>query len=147
MQKDLNFPRNHKSLRSSAKSQKNMNEKKWRCNRGRDGFRPSYYYLWICFKNSTLYIHPDSAYTPHTHTHTNSRGQVAAQQSWSIWKALSTDTTPASEGCLHSSYLGEQQQKKAFHLHPFLRNKELESVCHETDIPFVLLRAMQRMLI
>lgn len=70
MQKDLNFPRNHKSLRSSAKSQKNMNEKKWRCNRGRDGFRPSYYYLWICFKNSTLYIHPDSAYTPHTHTQT-----------------------------------------------------------------------------
>lgn len=94
-----------------------------------------------------LYIYIQTVLTHHTHTHTNSRGQVAAQQSRSIWKALSTDTTPASEGCLHSFYLGEQRHKKAFHLHPFLRNKELESVCHETDIPFVLLRAMQRMLI
>lgn len=43
-------------------------------NRGEDRFRPRFYYLWISFKNSALYIHTDWEYThhsvPHTHTHT-----------------------------------------------------------------------------
>ncbi len=52
-------------------------------NRGEDCFRPRFDYLWISFKNSTLYIHTDCVYTqnsthththkPHTHTHTHTR--------------------------------------------------------------------------
>ncbi len=114
-------------------------------NRGEDRFRPRFYYLWISFINSALYIHTDCVYTQHTHTHTHthdSGSQVAALQSWSIWKAARADTTPALQHCLHSLYLGELQSKNALYLHPFLWNKECEIVCHETDIPFVLLWAL-----
>lgn len=39
-------------------------------NRGEDRFRPCFYYLWISFKNSTLYIHTDcTVCCTHTLTH------------------------------------------------------------------------------
>lgn len=100
-------------------------------NKGEDCFRLHFYYLWISFKNSTLYIHTDCVHwlhsVPHTHTR-NSGSQVAAFQSWSIWKSVSTDTTPALQHCLHSFYLGQLQKENTLYLHPFLWKKECESL-------------------
>lgn len=100
--------------------------------------------LKIAFYIYTYRLCGHTAQPARAHTHT-----VAAK--WQNYRAKSSGKqqvhTSGPRHCLHSLYLGEQQQKNALYLHPFLWNKEREIVCHETDIPFVLLWELHCMLV